>query len=129
MPYTFIDVGLWMQLYLPLPLRSQPPQPVKEMTWSVYADGAARNLVTHRERIGTYVARILADQRTLNQAVIVWEDEVRQGDAHALGERISGDGDALKAKRIVVSTPIAAFPGKGVLVLTSYARHLVVDNE
>ncbi|PIL32965.1 hypothetical protein GSI_05083 [Ganoderma sinense ZZ0214-1] len=102
-PYTFIDVGLWMQLYLPLPLRSQAPQPVKDMTWTVYADGSARTLLTHRERIGTYVARILADPRTLNQAVIVWEDEVRQGDAHALGERVSGEGDALNAKRIVAS--------------------------
>ncbi|KAM5545173.1 hypothetical protein V8D89_001284 [Ganoderma adspersum] len=95
-PYTFIDVGLWMQLYLPLPLRSHAPQPVKEMTWSVYADGSARTLVTHREHIGTYVARILADPRTLDQAV-------RQGDAHALGERVSGDGEALKAKRIVTT--------------------------
>ena len=123
MPYTFIDVGLWMQLYLPLPLRSQAPQPVKEMTWSVYADGAARNLVTHRERIGTYVARILADPRTLNQAVIVWEDEVRQGDAHALGERISGDGEALKAKRIVVSTIIGGHGrDENALVLT----HMII---
>ena len=108
MPHTFIDVGVWMQFYLPLPLRSKAPQPVKDMTWSVYADGTARNLVTNREHIGTYVARILADPRTLNQAVIVWEDEVRQGDAHALGERVSGDGDALKAKRIVVSTFVVA---------------------
>ncbi|PIL32960.1 hypothetical protein GSI_05078 [Ganoderma sinense ZZ0214-1] len=90
-PYTFIDVGL------------QAPQPVKDMTWTVYADGSARTLLTHRERIGTYVARILADPRTLNQAVIVWEDEVCQGDAHALGERVSGEGEALKAKRIVAS--------------------------
>ena len=103
MPYTFIDVGLWMQLYLPLPLRSRAPQPTKEMTWSVDADGLARTLVTSIESIGTYVARILADPRTLNQAVIVWEDEVRQVDAHVLGERVSGEGDALKAKRIVVS--------------------------
>ena len=108
MPYTFIDVGLWMQLCLPQPLRSCVPQPMKEMTWSVYADGSARSLVTSIESIGRYVARILADPRTLNQAVIVWEDEVRQGDAHALGERVSRDGDALKAKRIVVSTFVVA---------------------
>ena len=103
MPYTFIDVGLWMQLYLPLPLRSRAPQHIKDMTWKVYGDGGARNLLTNNENIGTYVARILADPRTLNQAVIIWEDEVCQRDAYALGERLSGDGDALKAKRIVVS--------------------------
>ncbi len=104
LPHTFIDVGWWMQLYLPLPLRSKAPQPVKDMTWGVYGDGAARNLVTNNENIGKYVVRILKDPRTLNQAVIIWEDEVRQGDAHALGERLSGDGDALKAKRIIVRT-------------------------
>ena len=103
MPHTFIDVGWWMQLYLPLPLRSKAPSPVKEMTWGVYGDGEARNLVTNREHIGTYVARILADPRTVNQAVVIWEDEVRQGDAHALGERVSGEGGALKEKRIAVS--------------------------
>ena len=92
-----------MQLYLPLPLRSRAPQPAKDMTWRVYGDGTVRNLLTYNANIGKYVARILADPRTLNQAVIVWEDEVRQADAHALGERISGDGDALKAKRIPVS--------------------------
>ena len=105
LPYTFIDVGWWMQLYLPLPLRSQAPHLMKEMGWSMYADGAARSLVTHREHIGTYVARILADPRTLNHAVMVWEDEVRQSDAHALGERLAGlgEGDALRETRIVVS--------------------------
>ena len=103
MPYTFIDVGLWMQLYLPLPLRSKAPQPVKDMTWSVYAEGAVRNLVTNREHIGTYVARILADPCMLNQAVIVWEDEVTANVAQDIGVRASGDGDALKAKRIHVS--------------------------
>ena len=98
-----------MQLYLPLPVRSQAPPLMKEMGWSVYADGAARSLVTNREHIGTYVARILADPRTLNEAVMVWEDEVRQGDAHALGERLAGLGerDALREKRIVVSVNFA----------------------
>ena len=106
MPHTFIDVGWWMQLYLPLPVRSQAPQLMKEMGWSMYADGAGCSLVTNREHIGTYVARILADPRTLNHAVMVWEDEVRQSDAHALGELLSGEGDALREKRIAVSVMI-----------------------
>lgn len=102
-PFTFIDVGWWMQLYLPLPLRSKAPLPVKEMTWKIYGDGKARNLVTNNQNIGKYVARILADPRTLNHSVIIWEDEVSQEEAHALGERLSGEGDALKEKRIIVS--------------------------
>ena len=60
-------------------------------------------MATNLDHIGTWVARIVADPRTLNQAVIVWEDEVKVNAAHDVGERVSGDGDALKAKRIHVS--------------------------
>ena len=97
-----------MQLLQPIPLRSRSQESTKKMTWQLVGTGDERVLVTDRERIGVYVARIVVDPRTLNRAVIVWEDEVRQGDAHWLGERVSGDGDALKAKRIVVSTFVVA---------------------
>ena len=100
--YTFIDVGWWMQLYLPLPLRSAAPPPLKAMSWSFYGAGQAKNLITNLHHIGTWVAKIIADPRTLNKQVIVWEDEVTQKDAHELGVRLSGDGDALKEKRINV---------------------------
>ena len=92
-----------MQLYLPLPLRSAASAGALKMSRHVYGAGDNRTLVTDFNHIGTYVARILADPRTVNHAVIIWEDEVRQGDAHALGERVSGEGEALKEKRIAVS--------------------------
>ncbi|KAH9889067.1 NAD-P-binding protein [Cubamyces lactineus] len=100
-PYTFIDVGWWMQLSLPLPERSRSP--LKERLDTVYGDGNDRMLVTNFNRIGTYVARIIADPRTLNHAVMIWEDEPTQMEAREIGERISGEGDALRAKRIYVS--------------------------
>ena len=103
MPHTFINIGWWMQFYLPLPLRSKAPEPVNKMSWKIHEDGKAHNLVTSNEDIGKYVAHIIADPRTANQAVIVWEDEVSLEDAHTLGERLSGDGDALKSKWVVVS--------------------------
>ncbi|RDX43730.1 NAD(P)-binding protein [Lentinus brumalis] len=99
-PYTFIDVGWWMQPYLPLPVRSSPEFTlVKGTTRVVGPGGAATNvriLVTHRDHIGTFVARIIADPRTLNKAVIIWEDQVSQNDAHEIGARVSGDGDKMK---------------------------------
>ncbi|KAI0333234.1 NAD(P)-binding protein [Cubamyces sp. BRFM 1775] len=100
-PYTFIDVGWWMQLSLPHPDRSSSP--LKNILNTVYGDGDDRMLVTDLNHIGTYVARIIADPRTLNQAVIIWEDEVTQLETREIGERVSGEGDALKAKRIYVS--------------------------
>ena len=101
--YTFIDVGWWAQLYLPLPLRSNAPAQVKAGTWVICEDGSARNLVIDKRHIGTFVARIIADPRTLNKAVIAWDDEVTQLAAHEIGERVSGEGDELKRQRIYVS--------------------------
>lgn len=101
--YTIIDVGWWSQLYLPLPLRSAVPQHLKDMSWMVYGTGETRNLLTNLNHIGTWVARIIADPRTLNKYVIIWEDETTQENAYELGVRYSGDGEALRAKRINVS--------------------------
>lgn len=99
-----------MQLYLPLPLRSAAAAPVKQLTWQIHGDGQGRTLVTDVYNIGTYVARIIADPRTLNQSVIVWEEEVTQTAAHELGERLSGEGDELKAERIYVSNNVLMVP-------------------
>ncbi|KAI0706022.1 NAD-P-binding protein [Cerioporus squamosus] len=101
--YTIIDVGWWMQLFLPYPMRSTVAPQIKEMSWTIYGTGEARNLLTNLHHIGTWVARIIVDPRTLNKAVIVWEDEVQQKDAHEIGERVSGDGDVLREKRIYIS--------------------------
>ncbi|TBU31894.1 NAD(P)-binding protein [Dichomitus squalens] len=94
--YTFIDVGWWAQLYLPLPLRSNAPAQVKAGTWLICKDGSANNLVIDKGHIGTFVARIITDPRTLNKAVIAWDDEVTQIAAHEIGERVSGEGEELK---------------------------------
>ncbi|RPD53608.1 NAD-P-binding protein [Lentinus tigrinus ALCF2SS1-6] len=101
--YTIIDVGWWMQLFLPLPLRSTVAQQFKEMSWKITGAGDIKNLLTNLDHIGTWVAKIIADPRTLNKYVIVWEDERPQNDAHEIGARVSGDGDALRAKRIQLS--------------------------
>ncbi|KAH9856818.1 NAD-P-binding protein [Lenzites betulinus] len=102
-PHTFIDVGWWMQLAVPLPSRSAALDVAKAMTYELHGTGKQSYLLTNREHIGMFVARIIADPRTLNKAVIVWEDEVAEEDAHALGERLSGEEAALKAKRRLLS--------------------------
>ncbi|KAI0667029.1 NAD-P-binding protein [Trametes maxima] len=102
--YTFIDVGWWMQLSLPLPERSKAVFPGKENAYEVHNEGAQKILVTDHRHIGSFVARIIADPRTLNQAVIVWEDEVTQLEAHEIGERASGEEEVLKTRRIRLST-------------------------
>ncbi|RPD76835.1 NAD-P-binding protein [Lentinus tigrinus ALCF2SS1-7] len=101
--YTFIDVGWWMQLFLPLPLRSTVGPQVEAMTWRIHGAGENRNLLTDLHNIGTWTAKIIADPRTLNKTVIIWEDEVKEKDAHEIGARVSGDEDRLREKRIQVS--------------------------
>ncbi|KAI0705274.1 NAD(P)-binding protein [Cerioporus squamosus] len=95
-PHTFIDVGWWMQIYLPIPLRSKAPIELKVMTYRLVGDGKARILLTDYDHIGTFVARIIADPRTLNQAVLIWEDTASQLEAQEIGARLSGDGEKLK---------------------------------
>ncbi|KAI0644861.1 NAD-P-binding protein [Trametes meyenii] len=99
--YTFIDVGWWMQLQLPLPERSQSP--TKPLTHIIYGAGKEKQLLTDLDHIGIYVARIIADPRTLNQSVIVWEDDPTQLETHELGERLSGEEESLKAKRVYIT--------------------------
>ncbi|OCH87804.1 NAD-P-binding protein [Obba rivulosa] len=95
LPYTFIDVGWWMQITLPVKTASKSP--LKQYFWEIHGDGDKKILVTNKDHIGDYVARIITDDRTLNQWVIVWEDEVSQKEIHELGERFSGEAEALKA--------------------------------
>ncbi len=96
-PYTFIDVGWWMQLSLPLPARSTTY--MKAKTYEIFGDGSNRLLVTDLRHIGAHAARIVADPRTLNHAVMIWEDQPTQLEAHEIGERFSGEGESLKAQR------------------------------
>ncbi|KAI0359473.1 NAD-P-binding protein [Trametes cingulata] len=103
LPYTFIDVGWWMQLALPLPARSKAPEAFKEWTYELHGTGTQKMLLTDSRDIGAYVARIVADPRTLNQAVIVWEEELTEEEIHEIAERFSGEGEELKAKRAYVS--------------------------
>ncbi|KAI0657641.1 NAD-P-binding protein [Cubamyces menziesii] len=100
-PYTFVDVGWWMQLSLPMPERSSGL--MKERMNILYGEGNNRTLVTDLNHIGTYMARIIADPRTVNHAVIIWEEEVTHLEALEIGYRYSGEGDFLRAKRVSVS--------------------------
>ncbi|TBU43861.1 NAD(P)-binding protein [Dichomitus squalens] len=102
LPFTFIDVGWWMQTYLPLPQRTIVPEHCRAFTETIVGKGEAKNLVTDYRRIGTYVARIIADPRTLNRSVIVWEDEVSQQTAQQLAEQYSGEADFIRSRRIYV---------------------------
>ncbi|KAH9928022.1 NAD-P-binding protein [Epithele typhae] len=103
LPYTFIDVGWWMQSFLPLPAHSKATPDRHALANTEFAGGATPLALTDLRNVGRWTARILADPRTLNRAVIVWEDERTQKDAFEIGERESGQAGDLAAKRAHVS--------------------------
>ncbi|KAH9925890.1 NAD-P-binding protein [Epithele typhae] len=98
-PHTYIDVGWWMQVYIPLPARSAASPQLKALANIVCGAGDAKLLVTNLHHIGDWVARIVDDPRTLNRSVMVWEDEVTQMEALAIAGSISGEGAAFEASR------------------------------
>ena len=98
-----------MQLYLPVPPSPDLPPQLIAMANSVYGTGEHKNLLTDLRHIGAWVARIIADPRTLNHAVMVWEDEVAQRDALEIGDRVSGKGEAFAATRGKVSVALRPF--------------------
>ncbi|PCH44150.1 NAD(P)-binding protein [Wolfiporia cocos MD-104 SS10] len=99
--YTFIDIGWWHQGYLPSSTNS--PSILGPMSHEIYGDGNRKNLLTDVEHLGMYVARIVGDERTLNQNVIVWEDEKTLLEAQEIGERISGESNLIRSKRTNVT--------------------------
>lgn len=108
--YTFIDVGGWYERsdLHPLPtvliiaFRSESIAAyagqsvtayvdlVKAMTSANWGTGDVKTAITDRNDIGQYVARILADSRTLNRYVFVWAEEVTLNEVIALAEKVLG---------------------------------------
>ncbi|KAI0918061.1 hypothetical protein AcW1_007035 [Taiwanofungus camphoratus] len=99
--YTFIDVGWWMQLCLPS--SSTVRSYMGPLSHEFYGAGDKKMLATNADHIGDYVAKIVVDDRTLNQYVIIWEDEVTLAEAWEIAQKVSGEGDAMKAKTVHVS--------------------------
>ncbi|CCM04178.1 uncharacterized protein FIBRA_06340 [Fibroporia radiculosa] len=99
--YTFIDIGWWMQLTV----TGTTAHPSLLGPWSeqVFDSGRKKQLLTNVDHVGPFVARIVADPRTLNHYVIVWEEEMTFTEAKDISERYSGECEALRAKRKLVS--------------------------
>lgn len=101
-PATFIEVGYWMQLVAPFPA-SRSGDPVAQRSYPVYGNGDTATAVTDYDHIGDHVVRIIQDQRTINQTVFVWEDQVSRHEAWGIAERKCDDWPALKKLRHDVS--------------------------
>ena len=82
---------LRMQVTLPVSDPSKVPHPsVFKFLRTRCGTGDVKCAVNDLRDIGKFVARIIADERTLNRYVFCWTQQVTQNEAFALAERISG---------------------------------------
>jgi len=98
--FTFIDIGWWMQITVPFSIHSKSP--IAHMSYEIHGDGKKKNLVTNLENVGKWVARIVADERTLNRSVIIWDDEITWQEAKEIGVKASGEGEDMRKKLVYV---------------------------
>ncbi|KAK1855478.1 isoflavone reductase family protein [Colletotrichum chrysophilum] len=99
LPYTAIDVGWWYQITLPRLASGRIDYATTLVTDGIGGDGNMLSAITDVRDIGTYVARIIADPRTLNHMVFAYNELITQNQVYDLLEKMSGE----KVKRNHVS--------------------------
>ncbi|KAH9933629.1 NAD-P-binding protein [Epithele typhae] len=101
-PYTVVNVGAWSQAAFPPPPRAAAAVP----RWAALSrrtfEEDAKMLVTDLHRVGAFVARIVADPRTLGRKVVAYDDERAMADVWAVALAKSGAAEELAAGRVVV---------------------------
>lgn len=98
-PATFIEVGYWKQLVTPFPA-SRVNDPTAQVTYVVYGSGDVATATTNYFNVGDHVARIIQDDRTINQTVFVWEAEVTKNQVWEIAKRKCDDWPALEKLRV-----------------------------
>lgn len=58
---------------------------------NIHAGGDAPNILTDLRDIGRFVARIIADERTLNKYVYTWGDVLTENEIFSIVEELSGE--------------------------------------
>ncbi|KAL4908830.1 hypothetical protein BDW74DRAFT_187335 [Aspergillus multicolor] len=101
LPYTYIDAGWWYQIALPRLLSGRIDHVLSpaHKDLPVSLDGNVPTALADLRDVGRYVAKIIADPRTLNKRVHVYE-AYTQNKFYDVIERLSGE----KLERQYVST-------------------------
>ncbi|KAF9019741.1 NAD(P)-binding protein, partial [Hymenopellis radicata] len=89
-PYTFIEVGWWLQLLFPYPHAT--PASMSMLTPKNYIGDRRKKLAYSTVKsLASLVVRIIDDLRTINQTVIACDGETNVDEAWAIAEKISGE--------------------------------------
>lgn len=91
MPYTVIDIGYWHEIMIPPIELGRLDDRALYPTFFFVDEGSAPCATTYLPDVGRYVARIIADPRTLNRMVFAYGEVTTQRAAVDLVERLSGE--------------------------------------
>ncbi|WQF79284.1 Putative NmrA-like domain, NAD(P)-binding domain superfamily [Colletotrichum destructivum] len=91
LPYTAIDVGWWYQISLPRLPSGRLDRNLLLYSAYIPGDGSVPSGRTDRRDIGKYVARIIADPRTLNRKVFAYTDLRTHNEVYDTVEQLSGE--------------------------------------
>lgn len=100
-PYTIIDVAWWYQ-NLPFKIPSGRTDYMSEILNDdarIIGTGDVPIAFSNLRSIGTHVARILADPRTINKYVHIWDEVLTMHQVVETLEEVSGE----KVERVYVS--------------------------
>lgn len=91
LPYTVIDVGWWYQISPPRLSSGRIDYAINYPLEQITGDGNTPSARTDVRDIGKYVARIVADSRTLNRSVFAYNEVLTENEVFEILERLSGE--------------------------------------
>ncbi|KAF7330996.1 Glycoside hydrolase [Mycena venus] len=104
LPYTVIDVGYWYQLSFPtLPSGRVDYACMLKPKVEIHNGGSMPNIVTDERDIGSFVALIIKDPRTLNKYVVAYGDVLSENEIFEIMEELSGE--KIERKFVSLSLP------------------------
>ncbi|KAI1098732.1 NAD(P)-binding protein, partial [Jackrogersella minutella] len=91
LPYTVVDVGWWSEQAVPALASGRTDYAVVKPMNVLPGDGTVPIAYTDSPDIGTYVAKIIADPRTLNKKVFAYTEVLTTNQVDELMEELSGE--------------------------------------
>lgn len=91
LPYTIIDVGWWYQIAIPRLPSGKIDYCVSGTSNTLVNSGDTPSALTDVRDIGTYVAAIIADTRTLNEYVLAYNEVWKPNDVYDELKELSGE--------------------------------------
>lgn len=91
LPYTIVDIGWWYQIAFPRRSSGNVNRVAMGVADEIIGEGNFPSAITDLRDIGRYIAKIIADERTLNRMVFAYNTVMTQNQIFDLVEEISGE--------------------------------------